>query len=86
MADLKDDASALSIPAMNRWNSILRVFTAEYLGLTPAASLSLKRDPDEAEIGGLEKGVANGHAPDDLVSISVYHMSSLITALVGVEG
>jgi hypothetical protein len=55
---------------MNRWNSILRVFTAEYLGLTPAASLSSKRDPDEADVGGLEEVVANGHAADDLVSLS----------------
>lgn len=31
--DEKDDASVLSIPAMRRWNRILRVFTAEYLGL-----------------------------------------------------
>jgi hypothetical protein len=31
--DGKDDASVLSIPAMRRWNRILRVFTAEYLGL-----------------------------------------------------
>jgi len=32
-ADNKDDASVLSIPAMRRWNRILRIFTAEYLGL-----------------------------------------------------
>jgi hypothetical protein len=32
-ANQKDDASVLSIPAMRRWNRILRVFTAEYLGL-----------------------------------------------------
>jgi len=30
---LADDGSALSIPALRRWNRILRVFTAEYLGL-----------------------------------------------------
>jgi hypothetical protein len=33
IADKKDDASVLSIPAMRRWNRILRGFTAEYLGL-----------------------------------------------------
>ncbi|ORY27461.1 hypothetical protein BCR39DRAFT_538122 [Naematelia encephala] len=32
---LKDDATALSMPAMRRWNRILRIFTAEYLGLSP---------------------------------------------------
>nr|XP_031862985.1 uncharacterized protein CI109_001460 [Kwoniella shandongensis]KAA5530057.1 hypothetical protein CI109_001460 [Kwoniella shandongensis] len=32
---LGDDASVLSVPAMNRWNRILRVFTCEYLGLSP---------------------------------------------------
>ncbi|KAK1927496.1 hypothetical protein DB88DRAFT_478221 [Papiliotrema laurentii] len=32
---LGDDATALSMPAMRRWNRILRVFTAEYLGLAP---------------------------------------------------
>lgn len=34
---LQDDASALSLPAMRRWNSILRVFASEYLGLSPEA-------------------------------------------------
>ncbi|TFK54624.1 hypothetical protein OE88DRAFT_1623609 [Heliocybe sulcata] len=32
---LGDDASALDIPTMRRWNLILRVFMAEYLGLQP---------------------------------------------------
>ncbi|KAJ3558165.1 hypothetical protein NM688_g1081 [Phlebia brevispora] len=35
---LKDDASALDIPTMRRWNLILRVFMCEYLGLRPDAS------------------------------------------------
>ncbi|KAI0081210.1 hypothetical protein K474DRAFT_1703956 [Panus rudis PR-1116 ss-1] len=35
---LKDDASALDIPTMRRWNLILRVFMAEYLGLRPDES------------------------------------------------
>ncbi|KAI0647401.1 hypothetical protein C8Q79DRAFT_959252 [Trametes meyenii] len=36
--ELKDDASALDIPTMRRWNLILRVFMAEYLNLRPSAS------------------------------------------------
>lgn len=35
MTHTQDDATALSMPAMRRWNRILRVFTAEVLGLTP---------------------------------------------------
>ncbi|KAI9632546.1 uncharacterized protein MKK02DRAFT_30333 [Dioszegia hungarica] len=47
---LGDDASALSVPAMNRWNKILRVFTAEYLGLAPESSASSgKRIPEDGE-------------------------------------
>ncbi|EGN95600.1 hypothetical protein SERLA73DRAFT_186705 [Serpula lacrymans var. lacrymans S7.3] len=37
---LKDDASALDIPTMGRWNLILRVFLAEYLNLLPENSES----------------------------------------------
>ncbi|KIK93671.1 hypothetical protein PAXRUDRAFT_144569 [Paxillus rubicundulus Ve08.2h10] len=32
---LRDDATALDIPTMRRWNLILRVFMTEYLGLQP---------------------------------------------------
>ncbi|KAJ3513744.1 hypothetical protein NLJ89_g2777 [Agrocybe chaxingu] len=32
---LKDDASALNLPTLRRWNLILRVFMAEYLELKP---------------------------------------------------
>ncbi|KAL1947997.1 hypothetical protein VTO73DRAFT_13721 [Trametes versicolor] len=35
---LQDDASALDIPTMRRWNLILRVFMAEYLNLQPSTS------------------------------------------------
>ncbi|RPD80409.1 hypothetical protein L226DRAFT_200042 [Lentinus tigrinus ALCF2SS1-7] len=35
---LKDDASALDIPTMRRWNLILRVFMSEYLNLKPHES------------------------------------------------
>lgn len=32
---LRDDASALDIPTMRRWEILLRMFMAEYLGLRP---------------------------------------------------
>ncbi|KAF8326010.1 uncharacterized protein EI90DRAFT_2999506 [Cantharellus anzutake] len=32
---LKDDASALHVPTMRKWNLVFRVFVAEYLGLHP---------------------------------------------------
>ncbi|KZV96162.1 hypothetical protein EXIGLDRAFT_671319 [Exidia glandulosa HHB12029] len=32
---IRDDASALDLPTMRRWNLILRVFFSEYLGLRP---------------------------------------------------
>ncbi|KAH7889623.1 hypothetical protein F5I97DRAFT_1845838 [Phlebopus sp. FC_14] len=35
---LRDDASALDIATMRRWNLILRVFMSEYLGLQPEPS------------------------------------------------
>ena len=40
MAARQDDASVLSLTALRRWNRILRVFTAEYLGLAPEATVS----------------------------------------------
>lgn len=42
---LQDDASALDMPTMVRWNLIFRVFMAEYLGLQPDDTSSrVKRD------------------------------------------
>ncbi|KAI5450801.1 hypothetical protein NCC49_002807 [Naganishia albida] len=32
---IKDDASALDLPTLRRWNLIIRLFTLEYLGLDP---------------------------------------------------
>ena len=43
---LQDDATALDIPTMRRWNLILRVFMSEYLGLRPEDSHSI-RDMDD---------------------------------------
>ncbi|KAI5116851.1 hypothetical protein M0805_006805 [Coniferiporia weirii] len=45
---LKDDASALDLETMKRWNLIMRVFMCEYLGLQPDAKTdTLKRDNGE---------------------------------------
>ncbi|KAF9469303.1 hypothetical protein BDZ94DRAFT_1152081 [Collybia nuda] len=41
---LKDDASALDLPTMRRWNLILRVFMSEYLHLRPTGT----KDRDSA--------------------------------------
>nr|XP_019012132.1 glutaminyl cyclase [Kwoniella pini CBS 10737]OCF50913.1 glutaminyl cyclase [Kwoniella pini CBS 10737] len=37
---LGDDSTILSLPALRRWNRILRIFTCEYLGLTPNLIIS----------------------------------------------
>ena len=42
----QDDASALDIPTMKRWNLIFRVFTAEYLRLSPST------EPNSAVVVG----------------------------------
>ncbi|KAH8826924.1 glutaminyl-peptide cyclotransferase-like protein [Flagelloscypha sp. PMI_526] len=47
---LQDDASALDIPTMRRWNLILRLFFAEYLKLRPEdveTTRSVSREPSE---------------------------------------
>ncbi|KAG6336314.1 hypothetical protein ID866_2763, partial [Astraeus odoratus] len=41
---LHDDASALDIPTMRRWNLILRVLMCEYLSLQPLAASQSNRD------------------------------------------
>jgi hypothetical protein len=54
---------------MNRWNSILRVFTAEYLGLKPVSPSSPSSDSKRRSDDVLQGvgDVVNGHAADDLV-------------------
>ncbi|CCM00004.1 uncharacterized protein FIBRA_02029 [Fibroporia radiculosa] len=46
---LKDDATALDIPTMRRWNLILRIFMSEYLGLHPETSLVRSSREGEAQ-------------------------------------
>ena len=53
----QDDATALDIPTMRRWNLILRVFMSEYLGLRP--DLLRTRDTATEHLG---------RSVDDLVS------------------
>lgn len=50
----QDDASALDLPTMHRWNMILRVFTLEYLGLSPPLAGARKRDVEEGSGGHRE--------------------------------
>ncbi|WVW80090.1 hypothetical protein I302_102063 [Kwoniella bestiolae CBS 10118] len=54
---LADDASALSLPALRRWNRILRVFSCEYLGLGPLSATTskspTKKTTDELRINGM---------------------------------
>ncbi|KAI0768435.1 hypothetical protein BC629DRAFT_1536423 [Irpex lacteus] len=62
---LRDDASALDIPTMRRWNLILRVFMCEYLGLKPE---------------GTEKARSNVHrVEDELVSGRLVVAGSLLS-------
>jgi glutaminyl-peptide cyclotransferase len=41
---LQDDASALDLPTMRRWNLILRVFVSEYLHLIPTPKMARSED------------------------------------------
>jgi glutaminyl-peptide cyclotransferase len=43
----QDDASALDLPTLRRWNLILRLFTLEYLGLDPPGSMEPKERSEE---------------------------------------
>lgn len=48
IGNIKDDATALDIPTMKRWNLIFRIFVAEYMRLKPSSSKSkLERTNDE---------------------------------------
>jgi glutaminyl-peptide cyclotransferase len=60
----KDDASALDVPTMRRWNLILRVFMCEYLGLNPARiRASGRRATDELVSSKSGDGVMYSHLP-----------------------
>jgi glutaminyl-peptide cyclotransferase len=58
----EDDASALDIPTMRRWNLILRVFMTEYLNLQPEPTES-NRSTSQDTSGGVQR------SDSDLVSL-----------------
>ncbi|EPQ57888.1 hypothetical protein GLOTRDRAFT_71794 [Gloeophyllum trabeum ATCC 11539] len=51
---LSDDASALDVPTMRRWNLILRVFMSEYLGLQPETHSSRSEDASDQPVAHAE--------------------------------
>ncbi|KAF8301111.1 hypothetical protein DL93DRAFT_2090838 [Clavulina sp. PMI_390] len=55
---IKDDASALHAPTMRKWNLIMRIFVAEYLGLVPVvngtSTLSTMENRGSTREGDLE--------------------------------
>ncbi|KAG9318620.1 hypothetical protein JVU11DRAFT_713 [Chiua virens] len=55
---LRDDATALDISTMRRWNLVLRVFISEYLGLRPELSLAQTK---HEYIGHLEHELVSTH-------------------------
>ncbi|KAI0333587.1 hypothetical protein GY45DRAFT_1244718 [Cubamyces sp. BRFM 1775] len=69
---IKDDASALDIPTMRRWNLILRVFMAEYLNLQPSRSIRDTRD----DAPKIQRSAA------ELVSLGTYRENRSNTASV----
>ncbi|KAI6045571.1 hypothetical protein EDC04DRAFT_2633810 [Pisolithus marmoratus] len=50
---LQDDASALDVPTMRRWNLILRIFMCEYLGLGPVITSNSNYDRIHRSMGEL---------------------------------
>lgn len=69
---VQDDATALDLPTLRRWNLILRVFFCEYLGLDPlevssiaATEKSRSEQSTQAEGTGLV-----GRSESELVSVS----------------
>jgi hypothetical protein len=78
LSDRQDDASALHLPALRRWNRILRVFTAEYLGLAPSTSKRRRKAQvgqvestraEQARKAGQGDGAGTPRTVDDLVSL-----------------
>ncbi|KIY50783.1 hypothetical protein FISHEDRAFT_37909 [Fistulina hepatica ATCC 64428] len=56
---IKDDASALDLPTMRRWNIMLRVFMSEYLNLQPSEDgkrRAIERSPSDLVCTGLYSG------------------------------
>ncbi|KAF5373571.1 hypothetical protein D9758_000826 [Tetrapyrgos nigripes] len=47
---INDDASALDIPTMRRWNVLLRVFLSEYLNLLPEVTAKSRTEREVSEL------------------------------------
>ena len=65
---LKDDASALDLPTLRRWNLMLRVFMSEYLHLQPRDFVSRFESSEKVQRSGSE-----------LVSTICYVYKTLLT-------
>ncbi|TRM58588.1 hypothetical protein BD626DRAFT_633857 [Schizophyllum amplum] len=55
---LSDDASALHLPTMRRWNLIMRVVMCEYLNLRPSDLKTRGADPESTETGSFVRSDA----------------------------
>lgn len=52
----QDDASALHVPSCKRWDLIMKVWAAEYLGLVPDVSATSQSPRGEAGAGARKRG------------------------------
>ncbi|KZV63737.1 hypothetical protein PENSPDRAFT_589435 [Peniophora sp. CONT] len=65
---LGDDASALHLPTLRRWNLIMRVFLVQYLGLHPEDGKNVRREePEMVGFADVDE-IVTGRAESDLVS------------------
>lgn len=60
----QDDPSSLDMPTLRKWNAVMRVFTAEYLGLPISAAAATSERHAESE--SVERVVRSAY---DLVSL-----------------
>lgn len=69
----QDDATALDLPTLRRWNLILRVFFCEYLGLDPLdASPTKARSESQSESATASGESTVRRSDSELVSVSSY--------------
>jgi glutaminyl-peptide cyclotransferase len=73
---MQDDASALHLPTLRRWNLVLRVFFVQYLGLRPedAGAGTAKQESGESGAAAVQekRETVVGRAETDLVSGPVF--------------
>lgn len=66
----QDDASALHLPTLRRWNLIMRVFLVQYLGLHPEDGKNVRREePEPGLVGFADVDELIGRVDSDLVSL-----------------